>query len=108
MRKQLLGVFLPLVVLALMAAAAETESASPARAALQKFAVTRGADGISVEITARGQVTPKVSTLDSPSRVIVDLPNTVMATSQSHIEVGSEGAVSYTHLRAHETPEHLV
>jgi type IV pilus assembly protein PilQ len=91
MRKQLLGVFLPLVVLALMAAAAETESASPARAALQKFAVTRGADGISVEITARGQVTPKVSTLDSPSRVIVDLPNTVMATSQSHIEVGSEG-----------------
>ena len=26
-------------------------------------------DGISVEITARGQVTPKVSTLDSPARV---------------------------------------
>jgi type IV pilus assembly protein PilQ len=91
MRKQLLGVFLPLVVLALVAAAAETESASPVRAALQKFAVTRGADGISVEITARGQVTPKVSTLESPARVILDLPNTVMATSQSHVEVGSEG-----------------
>src|SRR4030095_1411507 len=91
MRKQLLGVFLPLLVLALMAAAAETESASPARAALQRFAVTRGADSISVEITARGQVTPKLSTLDSPARVVLDLPNTVMATSQSHIDVGSEG-----------------
>jgi len=64
MRKQLLGVFIPLLVLALMAAAAETESASPARAALQKLAVTRGADGISLEITARGQVTPKLSSLD--------------------------------------------
>jgi type IV pilus assembly protein PilQ len=91
MRKQLLGVFLPLLVLALMAAAAETESASPVRAALQKLAVTRGADGISVEITARGQVTPKLSTLDSPARVVLDLPNTVMATSQSRLEVGSEG-----------------
>ena len=44
-----------------------------------------------MEITARGPVTPKVSTLDSPSRVIVDLPNTVMVTVKSHIEVGSEG-----------------
>lgn len=91
MRKQLLGVFLPLLVLALMAAAAETESASPARAALQKLAVTRGADGISLEITARGQVTPKLSTLDSPARVVLDLPNTVMATSQSRVDVSSEG-----------------
>jgi len=91
MRKQLLGVFIPLLVLALMAAAAETESASPARAALQKLAVTRGADGISLEITARGQVTPKLSSLDSPARLVLDLPNTVMATSQSHVDVSSEG-----------------
>ena len=80
MRKQLLGVFLPLLVLALIAAAAETESASTVRAALQKVAVTRGTDSISVEITARGAVSPKLSTLASPARVNVDLPNTVMAT----------------------------
>jgi type IV pilus assembly protein PilQ len=87
MRKQLLGVFLPLLVLALIAAAAETESASTVRAALQKVAVTRGTDSISVEITARGAVSPKLSTLASPARVIVDLPNTVMATSQSHVAI---------------------
>ena len=87
MRKQLLGVFLPLLVLALIAAAAETESASTVRAALQKVAVTRGTDSISVEITARGAVSPKLSTLASPARVIVDLPNTVMATSQNHVAV---------------------
>ncbi|HEX3320257.1 MAG TPA: type IV pilus secretin PilQ [Terriglobales bacterium] len=87
MRKQLLGVFLPLLVLALIAAAAETESASTVRAALQKVAVTRGTDSISIEITARGAVSPKLSTLASPARVIVDLPNTVMATSQSHVAI---------------------
>ena len=53
--------------------------------------MVRGDDGISVEITARGQVTPKLSTLDSPARLVVDLPNTVMATSQSHVDVGSDG-----------------
>jgi type IV pilus assembly protein PilQ len=87
MRKQLLGVFLPLLVLALIAAAAETESASTVRAALQKVAVTRGTDSISIEITARGAMSPKLSTLASPARVIVDLPNTVMATSQSHVAI---------------------
>jgi type IV pilus assembly protein PilQ len=90
MRKQLLGVFLPLLVLALIAAAAETESANPVRAALQKIAVTRGSEGVSVEITARGAVTPKLSTLASPARVIVDLPNTVMTTRQSQVAVTDE------------------
>ena len=93
MRKQLLGVFLPLLVLVLMAAA-ETQSTgteASTHAALQKVSVVRGEDGISVEITARGQVTPQVSTLDRPERVVLDLPNTVMATAQRRISVGAEG-----------------
>ncbi len=48
-------------------------------AALQKVDVVRGEDGISVEITARGQVTPKLTALDRPARVVIDLPNTVAA-----------------------------
>jgi type IV pilus assembly protein PilQ len=36
-------------------------------------------------------VAPKVTTLDSPARIVVDLPNTVMATGLSHISVGSDG-----------------
>src|SRR6266446_4090364 len=94
MRKQLLGVFLPLLVLVLMAAAAETQSTateSASHATLQKVAVVNGEDGISVEITGRGQLRPELSAVDSPARLVVDLPATVMATSQSHIGVGSDG-----------------
>ncbi len=93
MRKQLLGVFLPLLVLVLIAAA-ETQSTgtqATRHATLQKVSVVRGEDGVSVEITARGPVTPQLTTLDRPARVVLDLPNTVAATSQSHINVGSDG-----------------
>jgi type IV pilus assembly protein PilQ len=94
MRKQLLSVFLPLLILLQLAVAAETQSTgteATKHAALQKVDVVRGDDGVRVEITARGQLTPQLSTLDSPARVVVELPNTVVATSQSHISVGSDG-----------------
>ena len=89
MRKQLLVVLLPLLVLS---AIGETPSADTTkRATLQKVDVVRGNDGISVEITSRGQITPTVSTLDSPARVVVSLPNTVAATAQNHLSVDSNG-----------------
>ena len=92
MRKQLLAIFLPLLILVLVAAAAETPiTPSAAQAALQRLNVVRAEDGIRVEITARGTVTPKVSTLSSPARVIVDLPNTVEATQQRTIAVDGDG-----------------
>jgi type IV pilus assembly protein PilQ len=54
--------------------------------------VVRGAaDEVRVEISARGAVTPKVTTADSPARLVLELPATVMATGQSHITVGSAG-----------------
>ena len=89
MRKQLLVVLLPLLVLS---ATGETPSAdSTKHATLQKVDVVRGTDGISVEITSRGQNTPTVSTLESPTRVVVSLPNTVAATAQNHLSVDSNG-----------------
>ena len=93
MRKQLLAVLLPLLILALVAGA-ETQGTSTGgdtRATIQKVDVMHADDGISVEITAHGQVTPKLTTLDSPARVLVTLPNTVAATVQNHISVGSDG-----------------
>jgi type IV pilus assembly protein PilQ len=42
-------------------------------------------------MSASGTVSPKLSTLDSPARVVVDLPETVMATRQSRIAVGADG-----------------
>jgi type IV pilus assembly protein PilQ len=89
MRKQLLTVILPLLLLVLAASAAETPAVKLSE--LQRVNVVRGTDDIRVEISSRGQVTPKLSTLDSPARVVVDLPGTVMGTGQSHITVGSGG-----------------
>jgi type IV pilus assembly protein PilQ len=92
MRKQLLAIFLPLLILVLVAAAAETPiTPSAAHAALERLNVVRADDGIRIEIMARGPVTPKVSTLSSPARVIVDLPNTVEATQQRAIAVDGDG-----------------
>jgi len=92
MRKQLLAVFLPLLVI--LMAAAETQSTgthATTHATLQKVSVVRGDAGVSVEITARGQVTPEMSTLDRPARLIMDLPNTVAITSQKTIAVDTDG-----------------
>jgi type IV pilus assembly protein PilQ len=93
MRKQLLSVFLPLLVLGLASAAAGAPASQPAsqRNELQRVDVVRGTDEIRVEISARGAVTPKVSTADSPARLVVDLPGTIMATGQTHIAVRSAG-----------------
>src|SRR6201984_200009 len=93
MRKQLLGVVLPLLILGI-AAAAETQNTgtdATTHAALQRLNVVRGEDGISLEITARGAVTPKLSTLSSPARVVIDLPNTVALTDKRQVQVDSDG-----------------
>jgi type IV pilus assembly protein PilQ len=89
----MLSVFLPWLLLGLAASAAETPASQPAgqRNELQRVNVVRGRDEIRVEIRARGSVTPKLSASDSPARLVVDLPGTVMATRQSHITVGSAG-----------------
>ena len=92
MRRQLLAIFLPLLILVLVAAAAETPNpGSAAHAALQRLNVVRSDDGIRIEITARGPVTPKVSELSSPARLVVDLPNTVEAVAQRNIAVEGDG-----------------
>src|SRR5260370_24125319 len=89
MRKQLLTVILPLLLLVVAASAAETPAIKLSE--LQRVSGVRGTDDMRVELSCRGQVTPMLSTLDSPARVVVDLPGTVMASGQSHITVGSGG-----------------
>ena len=94
MRKQLLAVLLPLLVVVLITAAAADAERGHGRskhAALQKVNVVRTDDGVTVEITARGTVKPQLSTLEIPARVVVDLPNTVVATSHGLINVDSDG-----------------
>ncbi|MGH9511253.1 MAG: type IV pilus secretin PilQ [Terriglobales bacterium] len=93
MRKQLLGIFLPLLAMVMMAAA-ETQSTGVnqnSHASLQKVSVLHSEDGITLEVVARGQLTPKLETLEAPARLVINLPNTSMATSVAHINVGSDG-----------------
>jgi type IV pilus assembly protein PilQ len=76
--------FVSLLVFAMaLGAAAQTPSQ------LDRVNVVRGTDEIRVEISSHGAVTPKLSSLDSPARVVVDLPETVMMTGQRHILVGT-------------------
>src|SRR5208337_5006881 len=75
-------------------AAADTTGKGVAKetsAALQRLEVTHSQDGLRIEFKAKGALAPKVTTLDSPARILVDFPNTVMATAQSRISVGRDG-----------------
>jgi hypothetical protein len=58
---------------------------------LDKVNVIRNGDNVQIEISSREAVTPKVSKLSSPARVVVELPATVMATAENKIAVGSAG-----------------
>jgi len=85
MRKQPTINFVSLLLMGVVAATGQTPSQ------LGRVNVIRDADQVRVEMTASGAVTPKLSSLDSPARVVVDLPETVMATGQNHIAVGAAG-----------------
>jgi hypothetical protein len=93
MRKQQMAIFLPLLVSTLLAAgqAQSTSAGTAQHTALQKVEVTPGDDGLNVQISTRNPVTPVVSTLQAPERVVIALPATVMATTQHHIDVDSHG-----------------
>ena len=73
------------LLLLVVAAAAQTPSQ------LDRVNVVRSMDDIRVEMSSHGTLTPKLSILDSPARVVVDLPETVMATGQTRIAVGAAG-----------------
>ena len=77
-------------------AAKPAPEAKPVRAAaqhnqLQHVNVVSGADSVQIEISSTQAVTPRVSKLSSPDRVVVELPETVIASSKNKIAVGSAG-----------------
>src|ERR1700722_1208878 len=74
-------------------AAQNTDAASDSGSTseLKSVKVTHSSGDIQIEMNASGSVTPKVSKLDSPARVLVELPETSVATPQNHIAVGSAG-----------------
>jgi type IV pilus secretin PilQ/predicted competence protein len=91
MRKQVLGLIVPLLALALVATAADVTVKGTAGSLLQRLEVAHDRDGLRVEFKAKGPLAPKVTTLDSPARIVVDFPNTTMATAQNALQVGQDG-----------------
>ncbi len=71
--------------------AAKPEHASGQTNQLQHVNVVSGSGEVQIEISSTQAVTPKLSKLSSPDRVLLELPETVMASSQSKIPVGNAG-----------------
>jgi hypothetical protein len=69
----------------------KTSQSSAQHNQLQKVSVVPGADGIQIEINSTHPVTPRLTKLTSPDRVLVELPETVLASAQNKISVGSAG-----------------
>jgi hypothetical protein len=72
-------------------AAPAAKAAASSNNQLQRVNVVPGADSVQIEISSSQTVTPKVTKLSSPERVLVELPETVVASAQNKIPVGSAG-----------------
>ena len=81
-----------LVRLSLIVSAANGAQASLPRgpAELQKVSVSRETDVVSVDVRASSGLMPTLTTLESPPRVVIALPDTVMATPYNRIAVDSQ------------------
>jgi hypothetical protein len=73
------------------APAPKAVTASAQHNQLQKVNVVPSENTIQVEISSNHAVTPRVSKLSSPARIVVELPETSVASAQSKIAVGSGG-----------------
>ncbi len=77
-------------------AAAPATTAKPASDSsennqLKHVNVVPSGDSVQVEISSSESVTPRVSKMSSPARVVVELPGTVVASAQNKIPVGTGG-----------------
>ena len=81
----------PAVIPGATPVAAKPAPATSSHNQLQKVNVVPEADGVQIEISSSHAVTPQVTKLTSPDRLLVELPETVVATAQNKIPVGSAG-----------------
>ncbi len=72
-------------------AAVAAKPASSSHNQLERVNVVPAAGGLQIEISSTQAVTPQVTKLTSPDRLLVELPGTVVATAQNKIPVGTAG-----------------
>jgi type IV pilus assembly protein PilQ len=75
------------------AAAGSTLRSSPssAIARVQGISVLRGTEGLNVEITGSGPLTARTMKLTGPDRLVIDIPNSLLAGHPRDIAVNSNG-----------------
>jgi Tfp pilus assembly protein PilP len=74
-----------------VSAAPKASSASSTHNQLQKVNVVHDANSIEVVLNSSEEVTPRITKLSSPARLLIELPETSAAVSQNHIPVGDAG-----------------
>ena len=73
-----------------MPSASKSEGAEQSNQ-LQHVSIVPGSDDIQIEINSSRAVAPRVTKLSSPARLLVELPETIVASAQTKIPVGSGG-----------------
>jgi type IV pilus assembly protein PilQ len=77
--------------IAAAAGSALRASPSSAIARVQGISVSRGAEGLNVEITGSGPLTARTMKLTGPDRLVIDIPNSLLAGRPRDIAVNSNG-----------------
>jgi hypothetical protein len=78
-------------LLLLLAYLCSAQAADHAGAELRKLKIVRDGDKTKVELTLSKPVVPNVTTLNTPDRLVLDLPNTTVNSGQRHILVNLNG-----------------
>lgn len=86
------------------ASAVRASSPSSSVARVQGISVSRGTDGLSVEINGNGPLTAKTMKLTGPDRLVVDIPNSLLDGRPRDIAVNSNGIKSVRAARYESTP----
>jgi type IV pilus assembly protein PilQ len=77
--------------IAAAAGSALRASPSSAIARVQGISVSRGTEGLNVEITGSGPLTARTMKLTGPDRLVIDIPNSLLAGRPRDIAVNSNG-----------------
>jgi len=92
---RLLTLMISLLILSAFTLAQTQGAATPARTAaervvVQKVNVVRGESGLKVEVSASGRLSPAVTAVSNPDRLVLDLPNAFVSEARQ-IAVGNDG-----------------